>query len=109
MNRERRVAAIPETVKKMVGRCSVLVETGAGNGAFFEDQKYQEAGARLVDDVEEIYSEADVILKVKEPLFNEAKGKHEVEMMKQGQCLITFLHPASPAITKWCRIWPPKE
>ncbi|HHT62634.1 MAG: NAD(P) transhydrogenase subunit alpha [Bacillota bacterium] len=98
MNGERRVAAIPETVKKMVGEgAQVLVETGAGNGAFFEDQKYQEAGARLVDDVEEIYSEADVILKVKEPLFNEAKGKHEVEMMKQGQCLITFLHPASPS------------
>ena len=34
----------------------------------FEDQKYQEAGARLVDDVEEIYSEADVILKVKDPV-----------------------------------------
>ncbi|NLZ92369.1 MAG: NAD(P) transhydrogenase subunit alpha, partial [Clostridiales bacterium] len=39
---------------------------------------------------------ADVILKVKEPLFNEAKGVHEVDMMHQGQYLITFLHPAAP-------------
>ncbi|MBQ7624387.1 MAG: NAD(P) transhydrogenase subunit alpha, partial [Clostridia bacterium] len=39
---------------------------------------------------------ADVILKVKEPLFNSEKGKHEVDMMHKGQYLITFIHPASP-------------
>lgn len=98
MKGERRVAAIPETIKKMVGEgAQVLVEAGAGEGAFFGDKQYQEAGAVLVDDVEQLYSEADIILKVKEPQFNENKGKFEVDMMKKGQCLITFLHPASPS------------
>ncbi len=46
--------------------------------------------------MEEIYKRSDVILKVKEPLFNEEKDLHEVEMMHRGQYLITFIHPASP-------------
>ncbi|NLY54966.1 MAG: NAD(P) transhydrogenase subunit alpha [Firmicutes bacterium] len=95
---ERRVAAIPETVKKMTDEGAVvLVEAGAGAGAFFNDEQYVAAGATIVADVEELYQRSDVILKVKEPKFNEAKNKHEVEMMKPGQYLITFLHPASPA------------
>jgi NAD(P) transhydrogenase subunit alpha len=98
MKGEQRVAAIPETVKKMVGEgAKVLIETGSGAGAYFGDQQYQEAGAVLIDDVEKIYHAADIILKVKEPQFNQNKGKHEVDMMKKGQCLITFLHPASPS------------
>lgn len=98
MKGERRVAAIPETVKKMVGEgAKVLIEKGAGDGSFFMDQQYQDAGATLVDDVEKVFAQADVILKVKEPQFNNEKGKHEVEMMKKGQYLITFLHPATPS------------
>lgn len=98
MHDEYRVAATPETVKKMVANngWTVLVEKGAGIGALFHDEKYVEAGATMVDDPEEIYAKSDVILKVKEPLFNEAKGKHEIEMMHKGQYLITFIHPAAP-------------
>jgi len=54
------------------------------------------AGAKMVADAQEIYDRAELILKVKEPLFNEEKGKHEVDMMHKGQVLITFIHPASP-------------
>ncbi|MEL7568351.1 MAG: NAD(P) transhydrogenase subunit alpha [Dehalobacterium sp.] len=98
MKGERRVAAIPETVKKMVGEgAKVLVETGAGELSYFGNALYQEAGAVLVDDVEKIFAQADIILKVKEPQFNQNKGKHEVEMMKKGQVLITFIHPATPS------------
>ena len=97
MHDEGRVSAIPETVKKMVADgAAVLVESGAGAGSFYSDEEYKAAGAELVDDVAEVYERADVILKVKEPLFNEAKGVHEVDMMKKGQYLITFIHPASP-------------
>ena len=97
MHGERRVAAIPETVKKMVDAGAVvLFETGAGEGSFFKDEQYLEAGAALVSDVEKIFADADIILKVKEPQYNETKKKHEVEMMKKGQVLITFIHPASP-------------
>lgn len=71
------------------------VEKGAGAGSFFADELYEQAGAKLVGDVAEIYEKADVILKVKEPLFNENKGRHEADMMHAGQILITFIHPAS--------------
>ncbi len=95
---ERRVAAIPETVKKMVSNgAKVLVERNAGLGSFFSNEEYQNAGATIVDNVEELFANADVILKVKEPQFNEQTGKHEVDMMHSGQVLITFLHPAAPA------------
>ncbi len=97
MHEEARVSAIPETVKKMVADgMTVLFEKGAGVGSFYPDELYQQAGAELVADVEEIYAKADVILKVKEPQFNKAKGKHEIDMMHKGQYLITFIHPAAP-------------
>lgn len=95
---ERRVAASPETVEKMVSDgLTVLVEKNAGEGAFYHDPDYVAAGASIVDDVSEVYQRADVILKVKEPLFNKEKEKHEVDMMHEGQTLITFIHPAAPA------------
>lgn len=97
MHGERRVSAIPDTVKKLVdGGAEVLVEKGAGEGAFIEDQEFLKVGAVILDDIEDIYSKADVILKVKEPMFNKIKGKHEVDMMHEGQMLVTFLHPAAP-------------
>ncbi len=97
MSGENRVAAIPETVKKMTADgCKILVQTGAGNGAFYHDEDYAAAGASLVADPQAIYAQADVILKVKEPQFNHTLQKHEVEMMHPGQVVITFFHPASP-------------
>jgi len=98
MQGERRVAATPETAAKLVkDGAEVFVETGAGRGAFFEDEKYVAAGATIMEDVEELYALADVILKVKEPQFNAQKKLHEIDMMHEGQVLMTFIHPASPA------------
>lgn len=97
MHGEGRVSATPETVAKMVqDGATVLVETNAGAGAFFTDAEYAAAGAEILADAAVLYQRADVILKVKEPLFNEEKGMHEVDMMHAGQYLITFIHPASP-------------
>lgn len=97
MHGERRVSAIPETVAKLVkDGAEVWVEKNAGEGAFFHDNQYVQAGAKIVDDVAVIYEKADVILKVKEPQFNHEKNLHEVDMMHAGQVLITFIHPASP-------------
>lgn len=97
MEGENRVAAIPETVAKMVEQgAKVFIQSNAGKGSHIEDNDYKQVGAEIVKDVEEIYQRSDIILKVKEPLFNEEVGKHEVDMMKNGQYLITFLHPASP-------------
>ena len=97
MHDEARVACTPETVGKFVNDgFEVLVEKSAGEGALHSDEDYIKAGAKMVDDPVEIYQKAELILKVKEPLFNEKVGKHEVEMMPQGQYLITFIHPAAP-------------
>ena len=97
MHDEARVAATPETVGKFVKEgFEVLVEKTAGDGALYTDEEYIQAGAKMIDNPQEIYDKAEMILKVKEPLFNEKLGKHEVEMMHKGQYLITFIHPASP-------------
>jgi NAD(P) transhydrogenase subunit alpha len=97
MKAEYRVAATPDTVKKMVAAgAKVIVEAGAGAGAYFSDEQYTAVGAQMEPDVTKIFAQADVILKVKEPLFNEKVGKHEAEMLHDGQYLITFLHPAAP-------------
>lgn len=97
MEGENRVAATPDTVKKFIADgFTVLIERGAGKGAYFLDNLYEEAGATMVEDAAELFKKADVILKVKEPLFNKEKNLHEVEMMHPGQYLITFIHPAAP-------------
>jgi len=97
MKGEARVAVTPETVNKLCREgMEVLLETGAGVNSHYYDEQYEEAGAKLLSYPDEIYERADLILKVKEPLFNENVGKHEVNMMHEGQVLITFIHPASP-------------
>ena len=97
MHDEARVAATPETVGKFVNDgFEVLVECHAGDGALYHDEDYVKAGATMVEDPQDIYDRAEMILKVKEPLMNEAKGRHEIDMMHRGQYLITFIHPASP-------------
>ena len=95
---ERRIPATPEVVRKIVSSGAiVVVETGAGEGSFFADDEYRVAGAELLADAEEVFAKSDLILKVKEPRFSNKLGRHEVDMMKEGQYLIAFLHPASPA------------
>lgn len=97
MHGERRVSATPETVKKMVNDgLEVLIEKGAGVASFYLDKEYEEAGGVIVEDPEEVYERSNVILKVKEPQFNQQKNKHEIDMMHNGQYLITFIHPAAP-------------
>jgi len=98
MQGERRVSSTPETVAQMVkSGLDVRVEKSAGEGSFYSDAQYIEAGAKIMEDCKEIYEQADVILKVKEPQFNKVKNLHEVDMMHKGQYLITFIHPAAPA------------
>ena len=97
MHEEARVAATPDSVKKYVADGhKVLVEKGAGLGALHTDEAYAAAGAVLCDTAQQVYDGAELILKVKEPLFNKQFNKHEVDMMHKGQYLITFIHPAAP-------------
>ena len=94
---EKRVAATPETVKKYVALgFAVNVEQGAGAGIRISDDDYKKAGANITADVEALYAAADIVLKVKQPVYNEQRRKHEVEMLPSGAILVTFLHPAAP-------------
>ena len=97
MHSENRVSATPDSCEKLIkDGHQVLVEKGAGLGAYFHDEAYAAAGASMLDDVRELFSRADLILKVKEPLYNERTACHEIDLMHKGQYLITFIHPASP-------------
>jgi NAD(P) transhydrogenase subunit alpha len=98
MENENRVAATPEIVSKYVAMgFDVFVESNAGAGIYASDEAYIKFGAKIVHDTEELYSKSDIVIKVKEPLFNKFKNKHEIEMLKQNSILITFLHPAAPS------------
>ncbi|HDP35576.1 MAG TPA: NAD(P)(+) transhydrogenase (Re/Si-specific) subunit alpha, partial [Candidatus Hydrogenedentes bacterium] len=95
---EKRVALTPEVVMRMSrGGAQVIIENDAGRGAYFRDEDYEEAGARIVRRVEEVYEAAQVILKVKEPRYDEQTQRHETDLLREGQWLISFLHPAAPA------------
>ena len=95
---EKRIAAIPDTVTKYVKMgFEVVVQSSAGKGIHLSDEDYARAGATVVPGAEEVYDTSDVILKVKQPAFNETVGKHEAAMLREGSTLITFLHPAAPA------------
>ncbi|MCC6001973.1 MAG: alanine dehydrogenase [Pararhodobacter sp.] len=86
---EFRVGMMPAAVQEAVtAGHGVLVETGAGAGAGFEDADYLTAGAEIVDSAEEVFARAEMIVKVKEPQRVERK------MMREGQLLFTYLHLA---------------
>ena len=97
MTGEKRVASSPETVRKFIDDGhKVLIEKDAGEDSFYHDEDYKAMGAEIVEDTKELFKRSDLILKVKEPLFNKIENMHEVDMMHKGQYLITFIHPASP-------------
>jgi NAD(P) transhydrogenase subunit alpha len=92
---ERRVAATPETTKKLIKLgFEVLVEAGAGAGASFGDDDYQASGARIVADPKALWGDADIVLKVRPPETHPALGVSEVDLLKPGATLISFLWPA---------------
>ncbi|HIE65124.1 MAG: Re/Si-specific NAD(P)(+) transhydrogenase subunit alpha [Nitrospira sp.] len=93
---ENRVAATPDSVGKMIKKgLEVRVESGAGQSAFFSDSDYENAGAKIVPDAASLYADADIVIKVQRPVFNETCGKEEADLMKEGAVLITMLQPLS--------------
>jgi H+-translocating NAD(P) transhydrogenase subunit alpha len=85
---ERRVALVPEIVKKLVGSgFEVVVEQGAGAEASFSDHAYEEAGASIVSSRPELLGQAEGVLKVHKPTAE------EIELLREGVILISFLQP----------------
>jgi len=93
---EQRVALLPSGTNELTKHGhSVLVEKDAGLGSGYPDQDYVKAGAEIVDQAKEVFTRADMIVKVKEPL------KAEFPLLRRGQILFTYLHlAASKSLTE---------
>lgn len=87
---ETRVAATPETVKKLGAKVEVRVQAGAGAGASIRDGDYQAAGATIVGSAAEAF-DADIVLKVRAP------AQSEIGFLKDGSILVGLLDPFQPA------------
>ena len=86
---ERRVAMTPDSaaqLQKLGHDC--LIQSGAGEGAGFDDAAYKSAGVEVVKDAKALYEAADVVAKVRPP------SEAEVQMLREGQTLISFFNPA---------------
>ena len=92
---ERRVAASPQTVIKLVKLgFEVAVEKNAGLESDYTNEAYKEAGAEIFDDAKELWSSSDVVLKVRPPEENPALGVHEIDLMRDGGTLVSFIWAA---------------
>ena len=87
---ENRIGLTPDSVKSLtLDGHEVLVENSGGFEAGFDNDQYKSAGAKIVDKAEDIFNDAEIIVKVKEPLSN------EVKMIKENQIIFTYLHLAA--------------
>jgi H+-translocating NAD(P) transhydrogenase subunit alpha len=83
---ERRVALTPDAAATLVGAgLEIVIETGAGDGAFQSDAAFERAGARIAPDADALYAGANVVLKVQKPAPGEVSRLHE------GAVLVSFL------------------
>lgn len=92
---ERRIAATPQTVLRLrkLG-FEVGIEKDAGAEIGFSNGSYKEAGAKIFEDVRELWAWADVILKVRPPEQNTRLGVHEADLLREGGWLISFIWAA---------------
>jgi alanine dehydrogenase len=89
-NNEYRVAITPAGVAELTNRGhEVLIQSGAGDGSAISDADFKAAGAQLVTTADEVWAEADLLLKVKEPI------EAEYARLREGQTLFTYLHLAA--------------
>ena len=101
---ENRVSIVPDVASKLIKKgFTINVEEGAGKGAGFTDKQYSEAGAKVLKSLDELYSSADIVLKVHRPIDHPEMGKHELELMKEGTLLIALFYTLHyPQLAKKC-------
>jgi NAD(P) transhydrogenase subunit alpha len=92
---EKRVATTPEVAAQLqkLG-FSVAIEAGAGAAANFSDAAFAQAGVEVVAGTEQLWSESDIILKVRAPERHPALRRDEADLLRAGQVLVSFLWPA---------------
>ena len=87
---ENRIGLTPESVKTLTSHGhEVLIENNGGYEAGFDNDQYKSVGAKIIDKAEDIFNDAEIIVKVKEPLSN------EVKMIRENQIIFTYLHLAA--------------
>ena len=92
---EKRVATTPDVAKQLIKLgFEVAIEAGAGSAAHYSDASYVEAGVTVVKNAQEVWTDSDIILKVREPELNPDLQKEEIDLLHENQILITFLWPA---------------
>jgi H+-translocating NAD(P) transhydrogenase subunit alpha len=92
---ERRVALVPDVVPQLTrAGHRVLIERGAGQRAGFTDEAYRASGCDLADTSTEVYSTAEMILKVQRPGRDESTGQAELDLLRDGTVLIGLLQPS---------------
>ena len=101
---ENRVSITPDVVSKLIKKnFQVNIEKGAGVNAGYADESYLNAGGKVIENLTELYASADVVAKVHRPIEHPAYGKNELELMKEGTLLITFLYSLNyPELAKEC-------
>ena len=110
---ETRVAATPETIKKLAanGAHKLIVQAGAGRACSIPDAEFQTAGATLVQAAQEVYEQAEIVLKVRTP------EPSELPLLRRGQILIALLQPhktealealARQGVTAFAMEWLPR-
>ena len=92
---EKRVATTPDVAKQLIKLgFEIVIEAGAGSAAHYSDASYVEAGVTVVKNAQEIWTESDIILKVRGPELNPELNTEEVDLLKENQIYISFLWPA---------------
>ncbi len=92
---ERRVATTPDVAQELAKLgFSVAVESGAGAAAHFDDAAFAAAGVEVVADTESLWSDSDIILKVRPPERHPVLRRDEADLLRAGQILVSFLWPA---------------
>lgn len=95
---ERRVALVPDALRSLKKlNVDILVEAGAGSAASFPDSAYDQAGARVISDRAALLGEADIVVKVQRPVMDERAESHEVDLLREGSALVSFLQPVAHA------------
>lgn len=95
---ENRVACVPDVASKLIkAGFEIQIEKNAGLNAGFRDEQYQKAGAKIIDNTDQLYSNADIVFKVQKP------SDEEIKKLKKGTLLISFIYALHyPQIVKTC-------
>lgn len=95
---ENRVACVPDVASKLIkAGFEIQIEKNAGLNAGFRDEQYQKAGAKIIDNSNQLYSNADIVFKVQKP------SDEEIKKLRKGTLLISFIYALHyPQIVKTC-------